>query len=146
MALPYQEWLKTIPSAFTNDPLWRMQVYRFALYLSDLVMEDSAIIAKTYHLNSLASQLYRSTTSIDANISEGYSCLTTTEQSQFYRYAFRSAREARGWYFKARTILGEETTQARIEAVENIIRMLTKMIQHRPFNNTIKDDEVSYDV
>jgi four helix bundle protein len=110
MVLPCQDWLQTIPSAFTNDPLWRMQVYRFALYLSDLVMEDSFIIAKTYHLNPLASQLYRATTSIDANISEGYSCLTKTEQSQFYRYAFRSAREARGWYFKARTLLGEETT------------------------------------
>lgn len=129
--IPYEEWLTTIPAAIRNDALWKMQVYRFALYLSDLALEDTYVIIKTRHLSSLADQLYRATSSIDANISEGYSCPTAAEQARFYVYALRSARESRGWYFKARTLIGDDVMNDRVARLEELIRMLTKLVTSR---------------
>ncbi len=36
----YQEWLKSVPDSLTGDPLWRMKVYRPALFVADLGWYD----------------------------------------------------------------------------------------------------------
>jgi hypothetical protein len=33
--MTYEDWLETVPTEFTDDPLWKMEVYRLALFLAD---------------------------------------------------------------------------------------------------------------
>jgi hypothetical protein len=32
----YEEWLVTLPAEITADPLWKLEVYRLALFAADL--------------------------------------------------------------------------------------------------------------
>jgi hypothetical protein len=34
--MDYDDWLTSVPSDLTDDPLWRMEVFRFAVFASDL--------------------------------------------------------------------------------------------------------------
>jgi hypothetical protein len=36
----YAEWLDTVPSEITNDPLWKLEVYRLALFVGDIGWND----------------------------------------------------------------------------------------------------------
>ena len=42
----YQEWQKTIPSDITQDPLWKLEVYRLALFVSDISWQDAIVLSK----------------------------------------------------------------------------------------------------
>lgn len=39
--MKYDEWLEEVPDAICNDALWRMQVYRLALFSADLAWRDT---------------------------------------------------------------------------------------------------------
>ena len=39
ITLTYDEWEKQVPAAITNDTLWRVQVYRLALFLAEIGMD-----------------------------------------------------------------------------------------------------------
>jgi four helix bundle protein len=91
----FEDWLRTVPDAFKKDALWRHQVYRLALYLSDISWQDVSRLHTDYRTRSLADQLYRSLGSISANIAEGYSRSSNRDQIRFYEYALGSARESR---------------------------------------------------
>ncbi len=104
--MKYQKWIAEIPEEFTEDSVWNLKVYRAALYLSDLCWKDvNKIIDKKFY--SPADQLFRSTGSISANITEGYSRSSFKEKARFYEIALGSARESKDWYFKSRHILGK---------------------------------------
>ncbi|WP_425402408.1 four helix bundle protein [Gracilimonas tropica] len=79
----------------------------------------------------MADQLIRSSGSISANISEGYSRISNKEKARFYEIAFGSAPEARGWYFKSRHILTPELASKRIYLITKIIKLLLNMISDR---------------
>jgi hypothetical protein len=36
----YEEWLVTLPAEITADPLWKLEVYRLALFAADLGWHD----------------------------------------------------------------------------------------------------------
>ncbi len=36
----YAEWLATVPSEITNDPIWKLEVYRLALFAGDIGWND----------------------------------------------------------------------------------------------------------
>ena len=122
------DWLKKVPREFTDDPLWKMEVYRLAFLASDLAWHDVTKLMQDKRTISLSDQLYRAVGSIKANISEGYSHRSGKDQARFYEYSLGSAREARGWYQDARHILGETVTTHRIQLLTKIIRLLLTMI------------------
>jgi four helix bundle protein len=93
--MTYDEWQASVPIEFTNDPLWRMEVYQLAVFASDLAWHDVSKLVQDKRLVSLADQLYRAVGSISANIAEGYSRQSGKDQARFYEYALGSAREAR---------------------------------------------------
>ena len=76
----------------------------------------------------MADQLIRSSGSISANISEGYSRISNKEKARFYEIAFGSAREARGWYFKSRHILTPELATKRINLMTKIIKIIKLLL------------------
>lgn len=94
--MKYEEWLEEVPDAICDDALWRMQVYRLALFSADLARRDTCKLVEHPQMRSLSDQLYRAVGSISANISEGYSRASRRDQARFYEYALGSAREARG--------------------------------------------------
>ena len=96
----YQEWLGTVPEELTGDPLWKMHVYRLALFVADLGWHDVTKLCQDKRTIALSDQLYRALGSISANIAEGYSRGSARDRARFYEYALGSARESRGWYYK----------------------------------------------
>jgi four helix bundle protein len=142
--MKYQEWLAQVPAEIRDDPLWKSEVYRLALFLGDLAWHDASKLTEKPFARSIADQLLRAAGSISANVCEGYSRASGKDQARFYEYALGSAREARDWYFKARHILGEEATQHRLTLLSQIIRQLLKMVpKYR--GNTIQEDGIGYE-
>ena len=126
--MKFEEWLTTVPSELTGDPLWRMQVYRLAVFAGDLAWPDVTKLFQDKRTLDLAGQLYRAIGSVSANIAEGYSHRSHKDQARFYEYALGSARESRDWYYKARHILTAAVALHRMKLLTEIIRLLLTII------------------
>src|SRR5690349_8047582 len=100
--MKYSEWLETVPEEIRGDSLWRMEVYRRALFVGEPGWQDVSALAQDRRTLSVADQLNRAIGSISTNIAEGYSRSSGRDRVRFYEYALGSARESRDWYFKAR--------------------------------------------
>ena len=143
--MTYNEWLASVPPELTNDPLWRMEVYRLAVFAGDLAWHDVSKLAGDKRTVSLSDQLYRAIGSVGANFAEGYSRRSGKDQARFYEYALGSAREARGWYYQGRHILSEAVATHRIKLLTRIIRLLLTIIPaERGYK--LKEEQASYDV
>jgi four helix bundle protein len=143
--MTYNEWLASVPPELTNDPLWRMEVYRLAVFASDLAWHDVSKLVEDKRTVSLSDQLYRAIGSVSANIAEGYSRQSGKDQARFYEYALGSAREARGWYYQGRHILSEAVAMHRIKLLSRIIRLLLTIIPaERGYK--LKEEQTSYDM
>jgi four helix bundle protein len=141
----YDDWCDAVPSEITDDPLWRMEVYRRAAFAADLGWHDVSRLAQDRRTRNLADQLYRSLGSIAANIAEGYSRSSGRDQARFFEYALGSAREARQWYFHARFVLRAKVTEHRMRLLVMIIRLLLKMIPTQRAG-TVNEAITAYDV
>jgi four helix bundle protein len=142
--MTFDEWLASVPPEFTQDPLWRMQVYRLAVFASDLAWQDVSRLIKDRRTVSVADQLYRAVGSIGANIAEGYSRRSGKDQARFYEYALGSAREARGWYRQGRNVLSETVAAHRISLLTQIARLLLTIIPaERGYG--LREEQTSYD-
>ncbi len=124
----YHEWLRTIPKEFTEDALWRMEVYRLALFAGDIAWLDVTKLMQDRRTLSLADQLFRAVGSVSGNCAEGYSRSSNKDQVRFYEYSLGSAREARNWYWKGRHVLSEQVALHRIQLLTQIIRHLLRII------------------
>jgi four helix bundle protein len=124
----YEAWLKTVPVDLTGDPLWRMEVYRLAVFAVDLAWPDVSKLAGDRRTLSLSDQLFRAVGSVAANIAEGYSRGTGKDQARFYEYSLGSAREARGWYYQSRPVLTEPVAQHRMGLHTRLVRSLLTII------------------
>jgi len=126
--MTYESWMATLPKEITDDPLWRMEVYRLGVFVGDLAWPDVTHLFQDKRTVSLADQLYRAVGSVSGNIAEGYSRQSGRDQARFYEYALGSAREARNWYWPARHILTERVALHRIRLLTQIVRLLLKII------------------
>jgi four helix bundle protein len=142
--MTYDEWLASVPPEFTQDPLWRMQVYRLAVFASDLAWQDVSKLIKDRRTVSLADQLFRAVGSIGANVAEGYGRRSGKDQARFYEYALGSAREARGWYRQGRYVLSETVATHRTGLLTQIARLLLTIIPaERGYK--LREEPTSYD-
>jgi four helix bundle protein len=126
--LKYAEWMQSMPTEITGDPLWKTEVYRLAIFVADVGWHDVTKLMKDRRTLDLANQLYRALGSIGANVSEGYSRGTGKDRARFYGYALGSARESRGWYFNSRHVLDQKVASHRMQLLTQIIRLLLTMI------------------
>jgi four helix bundle protein len=93
----HADWVDSVPDQIKEDPLWGIDVYRNALFFSDIAWQDcEAMLAKDLG-RPVAWQLIRSAGSIAANIEEGYGRGFGKDYARFLRIALGSARESRGW-------------------------------------------------
>ncbi|HEY1788313.1 MAG TPA: four helix bundle protein [Verrucomicrobiae bacterium] len=124
----YKDWLATAPKEISEDALWRMEVYRLALFAGDLPWRDATKLMQDRRTIKLSDQLFAAVGSISSNFAEGYSRSSHKDQARFYEYALGSARESRNWYFGGRFSLSEEVSSHRIGFLTQIIRQLLKII------------------
>ena len=141
--MKYAEWLVDVPSEITHDPIWKLEVYRLALFAGDIAWQDVQLLAKKPLMLSVADQLHRSIDSISANLTEGYSRSKGLDRARFMEISLGSARESRDWYYKARHVLSTEIVKHRMEVLTRIISMLTLMIPHQR-KNAIREVQTEY--
>ncbi len=139
----YAEWLKTVPSEITNDPIWRLEVYRLALFAGDIGWQDVLALSKNNLMGGVADQFQRSLGSISANLTEGYSRSKGLDCARFFEIAPGSARESRDWYYKSHHILPEEVVKHRMELLTQIISMLVPMISHQR-KQALREEQTEY--
>jgi hypothetical protein len=82
--MKYVEWLETIPSEITNDPIWKLEVYRLALFVDDIGWNDVLALSKNNLMRGVADQLHRSLGSISANLTEGYSRSKGLDRARYH--------------------------------------------------------------
>ena len=139
----YAEWLETVPSEITNDPIWKLEVYRLALFADDIGWNDVLTLSKNNLMWGISDQLHRSLGSISANLTEGYSRSKGLDRARFIEISLGSARESRDWYYKSRHVLPAEVVKHRMGLVTHIISMLVPMISHQR-KNAIRDERAEY--
>lgn len=139
----YNEWLKNVSDLFTSDALWKMTVYRYALFVADLAWHDVTRLMNDRRTIKLSDQLYEAIGSIGANLSEGYSRSSGKDRARFYEYSLGSARESRGWYYDARFILGDEVANHRMQFLTQIIRLLLTITPEER-SRVIREEEAEY--
>jgi len=141
----FEEWIRGVPEEIRGDSAWKVEAYRLALFAADLGWHDVTELYKDRRTLGLSDQLYRSLGSISANIIEGYSRGTGKDRARFYEYALGSAREARGWCYKGRHILGEQVVAHRLALLTHIIRLLLTMIPQQR-GSLIREEPAEYQV
>lgn len=141
----YEEWMKSVPPAITNDRLWTLLAYRLALFLSDIAWRDVSKLARDPRTRSLSDQLYRAVGSISANIAEGYSYSTGGNRARHFEYALGSARESREWYYRGSYVLGMQVTEHRLNLLTRIIQLLIGYIPEQR-KTSLREENVHYEV
>lgn len=63
------EWIADVPPEITNDPIWKLEVYRLGLFAGDIGWQDVQFLTKKPMMLSVADQLHRSIDSISINLS-----------------------------------------------------------------------------
>lgn len=141
----FTEWVENLPEEIKQDSLWKMEVYRLALFACEVGWYDVTELMKDKRTIGIADQLYRSLGSISANLAEGYSHHTGKSRAQYYQYALGSARESRDWYYKSHQVLKEPVVAHRIALVTQIIKLLLVMVpQQRGKTLTLREESAEY--
>ena len=123
----YAKWVEDVPHHIQGDPLWKMEVYRKSLFLSDLAWHDCEILLSNELGKPLARQLIRSAGSIPANMEERFGRGFGKDYARFLRIALGSARESRGWYYRGRRLLNSDVVEHRMDLLNTIISGLITM-------------------
>ncbi len=100
---PQDVWERGVPDSVRRDLLWKLHVYRAALYLLHLALDDAKVLRKRRR-DAIADQLVRAAGSVSANIAEGYSRGGPADRVRLLDYALGSARECITWYQAAADI------------------------------------------
>lgn len=127
LPLSQDEWERGVPAAVSRDLLWKLNVYRAALYLLELAIRDAKVL-RTRRRDTIADQLVRAAGSVSANISEGYSRSSPADRVRLLDYALGSARECITWYQAASDVFPLPTLEARQDLLGRIRGMTLRLI------------------
>ncbi len=127
-SMNYQEWQEQVPEAIKSENLWQFYGYRKTLFAYDICWQDCENLLKHPLGNAVARQLIRSAGSISANIEEGYGRGFGKDRLYFLRVALGSARESKGWYYRAKELLSEDVLNHRLSLISEVIALLVTEI------------------
>src|ERR1044072_7384961 len=139
----YVEWEQSVPTEIKSDSVWKSKAYQLALFAADPAWRDASKLVQDTRTMSLADQLYRAAGGVSADVEEGYSRGTGRHRARFYEYGLGSAREARGWYYKGRHVLGESVVAHRIGMLTEVIKLLLTMIPDQR-GGVLREDTLGY--
>jgi four helix bundle protein len=127
----YDAWVSCVSAQITSESTWKFYGYRKALYLYDLCWEDCIELLRHPLGRPVANQLIRSAGSISANIEEGYGRGWGKDRGYFLRVALGSARESKGWYYRAKALLAADRLTSRLDLLGEIIALLVTEVNHQ---------------
>ena len=122
-------WERGCPRAITSDVIWKLDVYRAALFFLHLSRSDCRAMLSARPDDEVAHQLRRAAGSVSANLGEGYSRSTRADRLKFLGYALGSARECVSWYQAARDVLPDEAIEERLHLLSRIRALLLGLIR-----------------
>ncbi|MBI4675181.1 MAG: four helix bundle protein [Chloroflexi bacterium] len=124
----FEEWQLSVSEIIRADPLWKSVTYQKALFLYDLSWFDCDYLMNDTRGRKLAAQLIEASSSISANIEEGFGKGLGPDYARFLSIALGSARETRGWYWRARHKIPTAVVEHRMVLASEIIALLTTTI------------------
>jgi four helix bundle protein len=127
--MDYGAWEQGIAPRIRREVAWKFFGYRKALYLYELCWEDCEALLQHPLGKAVAQQLIRSAGSISANIEEGSGRGFGKARLYFLRIALGSARESKGWYWRAKKLLSPETLDQRLSLLDEIIALLVTEVR-----------------
>ena len=122
----YDDWLEQVPASMKQDALWNFEIYRKALFLSDLAWFDAEKLIADPRGRNTAWQLIEAAGSVPANIEEGYGRGFGKDNARFQCISLGSAMEAGGWYFRGRHVFDPALVEHRMTLCDEIIAGLVK--------------------
>jgi len=125
----YEEWEAQVPEEVKVEGVWKFLGYRKALFFYDLCWRDCERLLEHPLGQAVAQQLIRSAGSISANIEEGYGRGYGKDRLRFLKFSAGSARESKGWYYRARNLLKPDVLSRRLSLISEVIALIVTEIQ-----------------
>jgi len=126
----YEEWEAQVPKEVQAEGVWKFCGYRKALFFYDLCWRDCEQLLEHPSGKAVAQQLIRSAGSISANIEEGYGRGYGKDRLRFLKFSLGSARESKGWYYRARNLLKPKVLSHRLSLISEVIALTVTEIQN----------------
>jgi len=131
----YSEWEADVSEEVKIEGAWKFYGYRKALFFYDLCWQDCEQLLKHPLGRAVSEQLIRSAGSITANIEEGYGRGYGKDRVRFLGFSPGSARESKGWYYRAKDLPRPEVLTHRLSLISEVIALIVTEIhystQHR---------------
>ncbi len=126
--LIFEEWQKTVSDAIRSEKFWSLIAYQKALYLYDLLWQDTGPWLRDARGQILSKQIIGSADSVCSNIEEGYGRGYGRQFIQFYGYSLGSARETKGHLYRAKAFYPSEILCKRLHLAGEVVALvLTEM-------------------
>lgn len=112
-----------------RDPLFSDPGYVKALELYDRAADDTDLLMRDRRSQEIAARLIAAAGSISASFEEGYGRATTPECIPRLRIENGEARDARGWYHRAKKFLPLPLIEPRSKEADEVIALLVSTIR-----------------
>jgi four helix bundle protein len=122
--MDYDTWERGVSARIQNESIWQFYGYRKSLYVHELAWHDCDLLSSDTRGKAIAQQLIRSVGSISANLEEGHGRGYGKQRNWFFRVALASARESKGWYWRAVHLLSSDVLDARLSLLDETIALL----------------------
>ena len=129
--MTYEEWEAEVHARVKAEPVWEFLGYRKALFLYDLAWKDCERLTRDRRGRAVAEQLIRSAGSISANVEEGHGRGYGKQRDWFFTVSIGSARESKGWYWRARELLVADVLDHRLALADEVIALLVSELNHQ---------------
>jgi four helix bundle protein len=122
--MTYEEWEMGVHERVKREPTWEFLGYRKALFFYELVWRDCEKLMRDMRGEAVAKQLIRSAGSISANVEEGHGRGYGKQRNWFFTVSIGSARESKGWYWRAQHLLSSKVLDHRLALADEVIALL----------------------
>ena len=129
--LIFEEWQKTVPNTIRSEKFWSLIAYQKALYLYDLLWQDTEIWIRDERGQTLSKQIIGSADSVCSNIEEGYGRGYGKQFLQFYGYSLGSARETKGRLYRAKAFYAREILDKRLNLASEVVALVLTEINRQ---------------
>ncbi len=131
VAMDYDTWEQDVSARIQSESIWQFYGYRKSLYVYELAWHDCDLLSSDIRGKAIAQQLIRSAGSISANLEEGHGRGYGKQRNWFFRIALASARESKGWYWRAVHLLSSDDLEARLSLLDETIALLVTELRRQ---------------